>query len=125
MRDEKGRSVRAAAGRILEEFGEAQRRPEVQQYCPLDFQVLKRWGAAVRVCGAGDRLLPVDMRFAPPAILLCALAVACSKATYLDPPRPIPPLAAPNQDGKLISLQEACGGPWAVVFFYPEADTPG
>lgn len=51
--------------------------------------------------------------------------MACSSARYLEPPRPIPDLAAPNQYGKFIDLREACSGPWAVVFFYPEADTPG
>jgi peroxiredoxin len=65
------------------------------------------------------------MRISPLAVLGCCLVVACSNSMYLEPPRPIPALAAPNQYGEMISLKEACSGPWAVVFFYPEADTPG
>jgi peroxiredoxin len=65
------------------------------------------------------------MRLLLPAMLGCLLMVACSSSRYLDPPRPIPALAAPNQYGEMVSLKEACSGPWAVVFFYPEADTPG
>ncbi len=65
------------------------------------------------------------MKLAPLVALLCCLLMACAGSTYLDPPKPIPPLSAPNQFGEMVSLQEACSGPWAVVFFYPEADTPG
>ena len=65
------------------------------------------------------------MKLAPLAALVCCLVMACSSSLYLEPPRPIPNLAAPNQYGKFIDLTEACSGPWAVVFFYPEADTPG
>ena len=66
-----------------------------------------------------------SMKFAPLAALLSCLLMACSHSRYLEPPRPIPALAAPNQYAKFIDLTEACSGPWAVVFFYPEADTPG
>lgn len=65
------------------------------------------------------------MKFAPVVAFLCFLLMACSNSSYLEPPRPIPPLAAPNQYTKIVDLREACSGPWAVVFFYPEADTPG
>jgi hypothetical protein len=36
-----------------------------------------------------------------------------------------PSLSAPDQFGRQVNLQEATSGPWAVVFFYPKADTPG
>lgn len=29
------------------------------------------------------------------------------------------------QDGGLVNLKAVTSGPWAVVFFYPKADTPG
>ncbi|MFP6878608.1 MAG: hypothetical protein VCA37_17420 [Roseibacillus sp.] len=65
------------------------------------------------------------MKHAPLAALGCCLLMACSTTRDLELPRPIPDLAAPNQYGRFIDLREACSGPWAVVFFYPEADTPG
>lgn len=36
-----------------------------------------------------------------------------------------PSLSAPDQYGRQVNLKEATSGPWAVVFFYPKADTPG
>jgi len=36
-----------------------------------------------------------------------------------------PSLAAPAQTGEMVNLQQATSGPWAIVFFYPKADTPG
>jgi hypothetical protein len=36
-----------------------------------------------------------------------------------------PSLSAPDQFGRKINLKQATSGPWAVVFFYPKADTPG
>ena len=38
---------------------------------------------------------------------------------------PVPQVSGPNQDGEIIDINEACSGEWAVVFFYPRADTPG
>lgn len=38
---------------------------------------------------------------------------------------PVPQVSGLNQDGEVIDLHEACSGEWAVVFFYPRADTPG
>jgi len=36
-----------------------------------------------------------------------------------------PYVEAPDQFGRVINLQRATSGQWAVVFFYPKADTPG
>lgn len=36
-----------------------------------------------------------------------------------------PSLSAPDQFGRQVNLKQATSGPWAVVFFYPKADTPG
>jgi len=36
-----------------------------------------------------------------------------------------PSLSAPAQNGKMVNIQQATSGPWAAVFFYPKADTPG
>lgn len=36
-----------------------------------------------------------------------------------------PALSASDQWGRTVALKSATAGPWAVVFFYPEADTPG
>jgi len=36
-----------------------------------------------------------------------------------------PALTALDQWGRQINLKSATSGAWAVVFFYPEADTPG
>ncbi|MFT6864972.1 MAG: hypothetical protein ACJAVK_003544 [Akkermansiaceae bacterium] len=36
-----------------------------------------------------------------------------------------PALVAPDQYGRPVNLKAATSGPWAIVFFYPEADTPG
>lgn len=55
----------------------------------------------------------------------CLLLASCSSGVFLEQARSIPEGEAPNQYGKMVSLKEACSGPWAVVFFYPEADTPG
>jgi len=60
--------------------------------------------------------------------LVPALLSSCT-STKSSTPQAIgwspPSLIAPNQDGQKVSLKERAGGPWAVVFFYPEADTPG
>ena len=53
------------------------------------------------------------------------LLSSCSSGVYLEQTRSAPDLSAPNQYGNMVSLREACRGPWAVIFFYPEADTPG
>ncbi|MBT4798467.1 hypothetical protein OAL51_01975 [bacterium] len=36
-----------------------------------------------------------------------------------------PKLSAPDQFGQEVNIKHATSGPWAVVFFYPKADTPG
>jgi hypothetical protein len=36
-----------------------------------------------------------------------------------------PNLSASDQWGRDVALQSATSGAWAIVFFYPEADTPG
>ena len=52
-----------------------------------------------------------------PALLSCLLR-ACFNSRHLEP-------RGPESAGQFIDLTEACSGPWVVVFFYPEADTPG
>ncbi len=42
----------------------------------------------------------------------------------LNTNQPAPLFTLPNQDNKLISLQEYVGS-WVVVYFYPKDDTPG
>jgi hypothetical protein len=36
-----------------------------------------------------------------------------------------PSLSARAQTGQIVNLKRATSGPWAIVFFYPKADTPG
>ncbi len=55
--------------------------------------------------------------------------VACGP-TYRDvTPQPSgwrsPDLSALDQWERKVSLKENTAGPWAIVFFYPKADTPG
>ena len=69
----------------------------------------------------------------PPAALALALSLSlllasCSSSGRYAPEledRSILPVVAHNQDGELTNLREATGGPWAVIFFYPKANTPG
>ena len=62
------------------------------------------------------------------------LSCGLQKATVMDSTasrtdRPVgwrvPAVALPDQYGREVNLQKATSGPWAVVFFYPKADTPG
>ena len=36
-----------------------------------------------------------------------------------------PAVSAPDQFGQEVNMKTATSGPWAVVFFYPKANTPG
>lgn len=62
---------------------------------------------------------------------LCALAGLASSCATSHPRAqtaigaPVPDVRGINQDGKTVNMKEACSGEWAVVFFYPRADTPG
>ena len=38
---------------------------------------------------------------------------------------PLPALSAADQNGNNYSLTQAGSSEWTIVFFYPEADTPG
>lgn len=38
--------------------------------------------------------------------------------------KPAPTFSLPDQDGKLVNLQDLRGG-WVVLYFYPKDDTPG
>jgi len=56
------------------------------------------------------------------------LATSCTHRSTLVPPPSgwkSPALSAPHQHGKSVNLSQATATKWAVVFFYPEADTPG
>jgi len=59
-----------------------------------------------------------------------AVLFAACGPTYTDvTPQPTgwraPDLSAPDQWERNVSLKANTTGPWAVVFFYPKADTPG
>ncbi|MGJ8695291.1 MAG: hypothetical protein ACSHYF_03175 [Verrucomicrobiaceae bacterium] len=65
------------------------------------------------------------------AILLSCVALflaACAGSSG-PPSREVgwraPGLMAPDQEGNQLSVKARTSGPWAVVFFYPKADTPG
>ena len=63
-----------------------------------------------------------------PVFALAMLLTACSVYRNVDPHQigwRCPALSAPDQYGREVNLKEAASGPWAVVFFYPKADTPG
>ena len=56
------------------------------------------------------------------------LLTACTVYEDVDPHTNgwlSPSLAAPDQYGHEVNIKSATSGPWAVVFFYPKADTPG
>lgn len=62
--------------------------------------------------------------------LMCfaVLLTACTPYHDVDPHLTgwrSPAVSAPDQYGKQVSLKSATSGPWAIVFFYPQADTPG
>ena len=63
-----------------------------------------------------------------PLSILAALLVSCTLYKDVDPHLSgwrSPSLSASDQLGREINIKEAPSGPWAVVFFYPKADTPG
>lgn len=62
--------------------------------------------------------------------LVCfsVLMTACTVYENVDPHMNgwrSPKLSAPDQFGQEVNIGHATSGPWAVVFFYPKADTPG
>ena len=62
--------------------------------------------------------------------LLVSLLAVTGCVTYQDVPPHTngwrsPSLTAPAQTGQMVNLKRATSGPWAIVFFYPKADTPG
>ncbi len=67
------------------------------------------------------------------SLLLTALIAvfampACTHYTDVEPQATgwrAPALSAPDQFDRQISVKSATSGPWAIVFFYPKADTPG
>ncbi|NNC87348.1 MAG: redoxin domain-containing protein [Akkermansiaceae bacterium] len=65
------------------------------------------------------------MRLLLLALLSFSLAACDTSGVFLEQSRPVPDVSAPNQDGKIVNVRDACSGPWSLVFFYPEADTPG
>lgn len=74
------------------------------------------------------------MRPLPALFLPALLTVAACSSTgrYLStrpqaaPDRQIPSILAYDQYGKTVNLREATSSsPWTLVFFYPEANTPG
>ena len=65
------------------------------------------------------------MRMLALAAVTAGLAGCSPSGVFLTESTPVPKVSALNQDGKRVALQDACSGPWALVFFYPEADTPG
>lgn len=63
------------------------------------------------------------------SVLMMAVALTGCVVYQNIEPQPLgwtsPSLSAQRQDGKVINMKSATSGPWAAVFFYPEADTPG
>lgn len=64
-----------------------------------------------------------------PLFLILLVAAGCGTAYRDITPHAsgwsAPSLSAPDQSGRMVNLKNATKGPWAIVFFYPEADTPG
>lgn len=62
--------------------------------------------------------------------MLCfaAFLTACTVYQDVDPQQAgwrAPGLSAPDQWNRTVNIKSATSGPWAIVFFYPKADTPG
>jgi peroxiredoxin Q/BCP len=53
------------------------------------------------------------------------LAIAANAAEPLAVGAALPAATAKDQDGKEVKLAEAGAEGWALVYFYPKADTPG
>jgi hypothetical protein len=63
-----------------------------------------------------------------PLSILATLLVGCTFYKDVDPHLSgwrAPSLSAPDHYGREVNIKKATSGPWAVVFFYPKADTPG
>lgn len=63
-----------------------------------------------------------------PLFFLAAFLTSCTVYEDVDPHVNgwrSPSLSAPDQFGREVNIKKASSGPWAVVFFYPKADTPG
>lgn len=59
---------------------------------------------------------------------LAVFTTACTVYENVDPHMNgwrSPAVSAPDQFGQEVNMKTATSGPWAVVFFYPKADTPG
>lgn len=65
--------------------------------------------------------------------MLATLLIGATMTFFLDPAGasaleigdPVPAVSVPGQDGQTVALAEACKEGFAVVYFYPKADTPG
>ena len=53
------------------------------------------------------------------------LAIAATAAEPIAVGAALPAVTAKDQDGKEVKLAEAGAEGWALVYFYPKADTPG
>lgn len=63
-----------------------------------------------------------------PLFFLAVFFTACTVYEDVDPQQAgwrSPALSAPDQYGREVNLKSATSGPWAIIFFYPKADTPG
>ena len=82
----------------------------------------------MRLCSSRLMKLSQSIHSVIGAVLTVALASSCATSE----PRaqtavgaPVPQVSGLNQDGEVVDIKDACSGEWAVVFFYPRADTPG
>ena len=62
-------------------------------------------------------------------LLMATLLSSCGTTSYQaaskKPGVRVPAVSAYNQFAQLRDVRERASGEWGVVFFYPEADTPG
>ena len=67
----------------------------------------------------------MDWRAITLGVALGALCGCAAVSPVKQSGMEVPAVSALNQHGKRVDLAAKCSGEWGVVFFYPEADTPG
>lgn len=59
------------------------------------------------------------------AAVAAPFGIAISSAAPIETGAALPAVTAKDQDGKEVKLAETAASGWALVYFYPKADTPG
>lgn len=59
------------------------------------------------------------------AAVAAPFGIALSSAAPIENGAALPAVTAKDQDGKDVELAKTAGEGWALVYFYPKADTPG